>query len=122
VLGTTVEVGAPYYQGVSVAALLRAQPGRPVTLVRQRAIDLLYRYINPLVGGTEGEGWPFDTDINAAPIAQMLEGIEGVDRVEEVLLFEHDLRTGRRYGVGKELIRLDAHSLFLSARHQIVVR
>jgi predicted phage baseplate assembly protein len=122
VLGTTVEVGAPYYQGVSVAALVKAQPGRPVTLVRQRAIDLLYRYINPLVGGTEGDGWPFDTDINAAPIAQMLEGIEGVDRVEEVLLFEHDLRTGRRYGVGKELIRLDAHSLFLSARHQIVVR
>ncbi|MEY2420300.1 MAG: hypothetical protein QOI95_367 [Acidimicrobiaceae bacterium] len=122
VLGTTVEVGAPYYQGVTVAALLRAQPGRPVTLVRQRAIDLLYRYINPLVGGTEGTGWPFDTDLNAAPIAQMLEGIEGVDRVEEVLLFEHDLRTGRRYGTGKELIRLDAHSLFLSARHQIVVR
>ncbi|MEY2450512.1 MAG: hypothetical protein QOD92_86 [Acidimicrobiaceae bacterium] len=122
VLGTTVEVGAPYYQGVSVAALLKAQPGRPVTLVRQRAVDMLYRYINPLVGGTEADGWPFDTDINAAPIAQMLEGIEGVDRVEEVLLFEHDLRTGRRYGVGKELIKLDAHSLFLSARHQIVVR
>ena len=122
VLGTTVEVGVPYYQGVTVAALVRAQPGRPTTLVRQRAIDVLYRYINPLTGGVDGDGWPFDTDLNAAPLAQMLESIEGVDRVEEVLLFEHDLRTGRRHGGGKELIRLDAHSLFLSARHQVVVR
>jgi hypothetical protein len=90
--------------------------------VRQRAVDLLYRYINPLTGGVDGDGWPFDTDLNAAPIAQLLEAIEGVDRVEEVLLFEHDLRTGLRHGGGKELIRLDSQSLFLSARHQVVVR
>jgi predicted phage baseplate assembly protein len=122
VLGTTVEVGVPYYQGVTVAALVQAQPGRPATLVRQRAVDLLYRYINPLTGGVDGDGWPFDTDLNAAPIAQLLEAIEGVDRVEEVLLFEHDLRTGLRHGGGKELIRLDSQSLFLSARHQVVVR
>ncbi|HEY2811891.1 MAG TPA: putative baseplate assembly protein [Acidimicrobiales bacterium] len=122
VLGTTIEVGVPYYQGVTVAALIRALPGRPATLVRQRALDLLNEFVNPLTGGVEGNGWPFDTDINAAPIAQMLEAVEGVDRVEEVLLFEYDLRTGRRHGSGKELIRLDRQSLFLSAGHQVVVR
>jgi len=122
VLGTTVEVGVPYYQGVTVAVLVRALPGRPATLVRQRALDILNEFVNPLTGGPEGDGWPFDTDINAAPIAQMIEGVEGVDRVEEVLLFEYDLRNGRRHGTGKELIRLDEQSLFLSAAHQVVVR
>jgi predicted phage baseplate assembly protein len=121
-LGTTVAVGTPYYQGVTVAALIQALPGRPAPLVRQRALDLLYRYINPLVGGNDGTGWPFDVDLNAAPIAEMLEAIEGVERVEEVLLFEYDLRTRRRYGVGRELIHLDRQSLFLSAAHQVVVR
>lgn len=121
-LGATVEIGTPYYQGVTVAALVQSLPGRPANLVRQRALDVLYRYINPLSGGPDGEGWGFDTDLNAAPIAEMLESIEGVDRVEEVLLFEFDLRTGRRHGPGKELIRLDRQSLFLSARHQVVVR
>lgn len=121
-LGTTVEVGTPFYQGVTVAALLQALPGRPATLVRQRAVDLLYRFVNPLTGGTSGEGWPFDTDINAAPLVEMLEAIEGVERVDEVLLFEFDLRTGRRYGVGREMIKLDRQSLFLSAHHQVVVR
>ncbi|HET9077887.1 MAG TPA: putative baseplate assembly protein [Acidimicrobiales bacterium] len=121
-LGATVDIGTPFYQGVTVAALIQALPGRPAALVRQRALNLLYRYINPLTGGTDGDGWAFDTDLNAAPIAEMLEGIEGVDRVEEVLLFAYDLRTDQRIGAGREVIRLDRQSLFLSARHQVVVR
>jgi predicted phage baseplate assembly protein len=122
ILGTTVEIVTPFYQGVTVAVLLQTLPGRPPTLVRQRALDLLYRYVNPLVGGTGGEGWLFDTDLNAAPIAELLEAVEGVERVEEVLLFEYDLRTGQRLGPGRELVQLDRQSLFLSARHQVVVR
>jgi len=122
ILGTAVEIGTPFYQGVTVAALVHALPGRPAGLVRQRALELLFRYVNPLVGGPDGNGWPFDTDLNAAPLAQLLEGVEGVERVDEVLLFEYDLRSGGRYGAGRELIRLDRQSLFLSAGHQVVVR
>lgn len=121
-VGTSVEVSTPYYQGVSVAALIRSLPGRPPALIRQRAADMLNRFVNPLTGGPEGTGWPFDTDLNSVTLAQMLEGMEGVERVEEVVLFEYDLRTGQRLGGGKDLIRLDRHSLFLSARHQVVVR
>ena len=121
-LGATVDIGTPYYQGVTVAALIQALPGRPAALVRQRALDVLYRWVNPLTGGPDGDGWAFDTDLNAAALSELLEAIEGVDRVEEVLLFAYDLRTGQRVGPGRELIRLDRQSLFLSARHQVVVR
>jgi predicted phage baseplate assembly protein len=122
VVGTAVEVGTPYYQGVSVAALVHAGPGRPAGLVRHRAVEALTRYLNPLTGGPEGTGWPFDADVNAAAIAQLLEAVDGIERVEEALLFEYDLRTGRRLGGGKDIIRLDDHSLFLGAAHQVVVR
>ena len=121
-VGTAVEVGTPYYQGVSVAALVHAPPGRPAALVRQRAIDELTRYIHPLTGGADGAGWLFDADLNAAAIAQLLETVEGVDRVDEVQLFEYDLRTGQRIGAGRDVIRLDRHSLFLSGPHRVVVR
>jgi predicted phage baseplate assembly protein len=121
-VGTVVEVGTPYYQGVSVAALVRGLPGPPTALVRQRALDLLYRYVNPLVGWVDGSGWPFDTDLNAASLAQLLEAVEGVERVDDVLLFEYDLRTGARHGMGREVIQLDRQSLFLAAAHQVVVR
>jgi predicted phage baseplate assembly protein len=122
IIGTAVEVGTPYYQGVSVVALVHTPPGRPAALVRQRVIDTLTRYINPLTGGAEGAGWMFDTDLNSAVVAQLVESVEGVERVEELLLFEYDLRTGRRLGSGRDAIRLDRHSLFLSAKHQVVVR
>ena len=52
----------------------------------------------------------------------MLEAVEGVERVEEVLLFEYDLRNRRRLGAGRDVLPLDRHSLFLSADHQVVVR
>lgn len=122
IVGTAIEVGTPYYQGVSVAALVHAPAGRPLALVRQRAVAELTRYINPLTGGADGAGWLFDADLNAASIAQLLEGIEGIDRVDEVQLFEYDLRSGARYGAGRDVIRLDAHSLFLSGPHRVVVR
>jgi predicted phage baseplate assembly protein len=122
VVGTAVEVSTPFYQGVSVVALVHAAPGRPEALVRQRAITALQRFVNPLVGGPDGTGWPFDVDLNVAVVTQVLESVEGVERVDEALLFEHDLRTGRRLGTAKDVIRLDRQSLFLSADHQVVVR
>jgi predicted phage baseplate assembly protein len=122
ILGTAIEIGTPFYQGVTVAALLAARPGRPVTLVRERALSALYRYLNPLTGGPNGTGWPFDADLNSANVFQLLEAVDGVERVEEVLFFEHDLRNHERVGFGKELVKLERDSLFLSANHQVVVR
>jgi len=121
-VGTAVEIGTPYYQGVSVAALVHTSPGRAAKVVQQQAMDALTRYINPLTGGAEGSGWHFDTHLTTSVVAQLLESMEGVERVEEVLLFEYDLRSDRRIGSGRDTIRLTPDSLFLSARHQVVVR
>ncbi len=122
ILGTTIEIGTPYYQGVTVATLLTARPGRPSTLVRDRALGALYHYLNPVTGGPDGNGWGFDSDLNSASVYQLLEAIEGVERVDEVLFFEYDLRNHERIGYGKDLVKLDRDSLFLSANHQVVVR
>jgi len=122
ILGTEVEIGTPYYQGVSITALMKSLPGRPAGVVRSRALEVLYAYLNPITGGSEGKGWPFDTDLNAATVNQVLEAVDGVERVDEVLFFEYDLRNGVRHGAGKELIRLAPDSLFVSKKHRIVMR
>jgi hypothetical protein len=121
-VGTSVEVGTPYYQGISVAALVHAPAGRPLALIRQRAVAALTRYLHPLTGGVDGDGWLFDADVNAATITQLLEAVEGIDRVDEVLLYEYDLRSGQRIGGGRDVVRLDVQSLFLSGPHRVVVR
>ena len=122
VLGSKIEIGTPYYQGVTVAALVSARPGRPPSLIQDRARRALYDFINPLTGGPEGRGWAFDADLNAAQVIQLLDAIEGVERVDEVLFFEYDLRNQERMGFGKELVKLAPDSLFLSTNHQVIVR
>lgn len=122
ILGSRIEIGTPYYQGVTVAALLTAQPNRPPSLVRDRAMRRLYDFVNPLTGGPDGTGWPFDADLNSALVYQTLEAVEGVGSVNEVLFFEYDLRNHERVGFAKELVKLAPDSLFLSASHQVVVR
>ena len=120
-LGTSVEISTPYYQGLTVATRLKLLPGRPHEAVQQRALDLLYTYLNPLVGGSRGNGWPFDEEAGAAMVYELLEGVDGVNYVDDVVLFEADLRNRRRVGKGKEWARLDSDSLFLSFAHRVVV-
>jgi predicted phage baseplate assembly protein len=117
-LGATVEISTPYYQGVTVATHLHASPtasDQVMARIRSDALEVLYSWVNPLVGGFDGEGWPWDTDLNAASLTELLERLPGVERVDEVLLFECDLRCGERYGQAKQVLRLDERSLFLSA-------
>ena len=120
-LGTSVEISTPYYQGLTVAARIRLIPGRPHEAVRQRALDALYAYINPLVGGSRGTGWPFNEEAGAAMVYELLDNVEGVSSVDDALLFEADLRNRRRIGKGKEWARLGPDSLFLSFAHRVVV-
>lgn len=122
VLGSTVEIGTPFYTGVSVAALVAALPGRPAAVVRDRATDAINAFLDPINGGPDGRGWPFDDDLRVHTLFRVLEGVEGVDRVEEVLLFDYDLRSGQRLGTGRDVIRLSSDALFLSACPQVVVR
>jgi hypothetical protein len=122
VLGSTVEIGTPFYTGVSVAALVAALPGRPADVVRYRATDAINAFLDPVSGGRDGRGWPFDDDLRVHALFRVLEGVDGVDRVEEVLLFDYDLRSGQRFGPGRDVIRLTADGLFLSACPQVVVR
>lgn len=121
-VGVPLELGTPYYQGVSVAALIRSLPARPAQMVRQRVVDQLTRFVHPLTGGTDGAGWPFDAPLTSTAVTQVIESVEGVLAVDELQLFEYDLRTGRRVGGGRESIPLAEHALFLSADHRVVVR
>lgn len=121
-LGSVIQIGTPYYQGISVAALIAATPGRPVDLVRERALDALYGWINPITGGPGGAGWPFDADLTAGGVAELLAAVDGVERVDEAVLFPADVRNRVRVGHGKELVRLSPESLFLSFAHRVVVR
>ncbi len=120
ILGAALEIGPPIYQGVSIVARVQVDAGRDPDLVRHRALQALYRYVNPVVGGPDGEGWPFNRDLNVAQVFALLSDIEGVARIDEVLLFPVDLATQQRAPAGQQQIALENGALFVSFRHIVI--
>lgn len=120
-LGSTIEVAAPYYQGVSVAVWAVGRRRASPEAVKERVRQALYDHINPVSGGAHGKGWPFDTDLNASNLVQFLGAVEGVERVKRLALFRADARNGRRVGEAQQVVAAAPDSLFLSFKHQVVV-
>jgi predicted phage baseplate assembly protein len=121
ILTTTVEIGTPFYQGLTVVARVRGGPAGDPELLRDRLLTAAYRYVNPLIGGPDGTGWPFGREVNLGEIFALLAGVEGAVGIEEVRLFLADLRTGERRE-GRQRVRLSPDAVFASFQHQVLVR
>ena len=122
VIGASVELTAPYYLGVSVAALVRPSIGAAAPAVRNRVLDALYRHLSPVDGGSDGRGWPWGTTVTTASLVGLVSELEGVAAVDELFMFEVDLRNGVRLGDAVDAVTLDDRTLVLGARHRVVVR
>ena len=121
-LGATVEVTTPYYQGVSPVLQVRGAVGRSPVAVKERVVAAIHRFLSPVEGGPRGDGWPFGTDLSAATLVSVVSEVEGVAAVEDLALFELDLRNDQRVGDASDIVHLDEHSLFLAGKVQVVVR
>jgi len=121
-LTTQVRIDVPSYQGITVAAeVFAASMVRPEK-IRADAEAALYAFVNPITGGPDGRGWPFDTDLSIGDIFSVLRGVAGVVRAETVHLFLADLRGGRQPEEAGQRVRLAPDELFLSVGHRVVVR
>jgi predicted phage baseplate assembly protein len=120
IIGSTVNVEPPQYQGVTVVARLhpnrRADPER----VHRDAVDALHRYFDPLVGGADGRGWPWGRPVQAGDAFGVLQAVDGVDVVDDVRLFGANPVTGER-GQSTARIELGPNSLVFSFEHQVQV-
>ena len=117
-----IQVGTPAYQGIKVVGEVRGAVGvRPET-VRERAEQALYRFVNPLTGGPDGQGWPFDQDLTIYDVHGVLRSVAGVLDVKTVHFLTVDLRHPEQPEQVDQRVRLLPEALFLSYQHRIVVR
>lgn len=120
-LGTRLSIGPPFYQGVTVSAAIRVQRATARRdEIRDAALDAIYRYLDPLTGGSAGTGWPFGRPLRAGEIFSALQRVPGVDLVDEVTLVAADPLTARR-GDPTDRIELSAAALFFSYEHSVRV-
>jgi predicted phage baseplate assembly protein len=119
-VGARVSIEPPLYRGVTVVARLVARPRTNRARIQEDALDALYKLLNPLTGGADGDGWPFGRPVYAGEVFAALQAVVGVELVEDVRLFGANPVTGER---GKETSRLELepNSLVYSYSHQIRV-
>jgi predicted phage baseplate assembly protein len=120
VIGVRVLTEPPAYRGITVVARLRARsrtnPGR----LQEAALEALYAYFHPISGGPEGSGWPFGRPVQVGEVYAVLQGVGGLELVEDVRLFGADPITGQR-GQSVPRLDLDPNALVFSYEHQVLV-
>jgi predicted phage baseplate assembly protein len=119
-IGARVIVEPPAYQGVTVVAMMRARPWADPNRLQTNATQALFDYLHPISGGREGTGWPFGRPVLIGEIFALLQGLPGVEIVEDVRLFAANPITGDR-GQAAQRVDVAPHALVYSYQHQVRV-
>lgn len=118
-VGTRITVEPPVYRGVTVVARLRAASRFDPERLQENAIEALFRYFHPTLGGPDGEGWPFGRPVLAGEVFAVLGRLRGAELVEDVKVFGADPITGKR-GKATDRLEVEPHALVFSYEHQVM--
>ncbi|MDP2712862.1 MAG: putative baseplate assembly protein [Solirubrobacteraceae bacterium] len=98
-LGATLQVAPVRLRGVSVVVELQTEPLADLARIREETLGELYRFLNPLVGGSPGElgrGWEFGRTLNQGELYGVVHAIAGVEYVRLLRMYRADLLTGKQ--------------------------
>jgi predicted phage baseplate assembly protein len=125
-VGVDMTVGIPVYRGVSVVTSLQAMRRAAPDEVKRLALDALYAYFHPVIGGPGGDGWPFGRPIQAGEVHSVLQLVPGVDFVDKVELYAYTVDptapdAGRRGTEPLQRIDVPPDGLVFSFGHDVRV-
>jgi hypothetical protein len=86
VIGTRVEAVTPTYLDVAVQATVQSLTGSNRTSLQQAIVTALNSFLDPLIGGPAGTGWPFGRDVYRSEIMKVIDAVPGVDYVASLAL------------------------------------
>ena len=117
-IGARVVVEPPAYQGVTVVAKIKSQPGSDPNRLEHTAATALYRFLHPIEGGADGKGWPFGRAVHIGEVYAVLQRLDGVELVESARLYAADPITGER-SQALQRVEIGENTLVFSFEHQI---
>jgi uncharacterized phage protein gp47/JayE len=97
-----IGIATPRYVAVGVHATVVPLAADDAARVEQRARDACNRFLHPLAGGFDGNGWQFGQSVYLSQIASLLEGVEGIDYCADIHLSVGDALAGERIPVGAD--------------------
>jgi predicted phage baseplate assembly protein len=111
----------PTYTWVVILSKLRCRPEADRDRVDRDATAMLYRYVHPVFGGTDGKGWPFGRELLVGELYSLLQQIPDVAYVEEIILQEVNPLT-REFGPSVARVSPGADGLLASFEHRVDVQ
>ncbi|TMA24792.1 MAG: putative baseplate assembly protein [Deltaproteobacteria bacterium] len=87
-----VNVGKPKLVPVSLELTISLKPGATADRVKADVKDKVKKLLNPLHGGPKADGWPFGRAVGKADLYPIVEGVEGVDRITDLVIVDEGRR------------------------------
>ncbi len=119
-LGTQLAVDGPAYVGVSVEATILVERTANPERVRTDVLQRITEYLDPLLGGADGQGWPFGRDLYLSEMQSVVQSIPGVEYAQDVTLYQVDIQTGQSRAAGQK-VTLAEDVLLLSYEHVVTI-
>ena len=116
---TALVVAEPDYAWVSVEARVNVRRGGDSNVVRQAVEDALYRFIHPLFGGAEGNGWPFGRNLFVSELFSQIQAVPGVEYTEGLRVFQVNPATSEATEV-PQVLSVPATGVLCSFAHQVI--
>jgi predicted phage baseplate assembly protein len=129
VIGTSVHVSTVALREVTVVVEATTAKAALAPDVKKRIEDVLYRYVNPYIGGNldddgDGEGWGWGQDLQLSELRVLVGRVEGVDRLT-LRAYETTLPapagTWDYVQITTGVLELQDHELLASGEHQVKV-
>jgi hypothetical protein len=123
-LGAALDVRGPQYVWVTVEATLRvADRSDPAVHaeVQQRVEAAVSKYLDPLVGGPQENGWPFGRELHVSEVYALLQRVPSVDFVEDVQLHVRQAATNSPIQNVTTRVALPPDGVVCSDPHRISV-
>ncbi len=97
-----VYVTGPNYLPVDVEATLATADPSLAGDLEKGAMAAIEEFLHPLSGGPEGKGWEPGRSVYLSDIAQALQGVDGLDYIEELALYKNGILQGESLTVGPD--------------------
>ena len=118
-VGARVIVQKPRYSGVKIVAKLKASAQADITRLEIEATSALQGFFHPIRGGRDGRGWEFGRPVHIGEVYAVLQGVPGVEFVEDSRIFPIN-PWGGNVGEQQQRILLSPSALVFSVNHQVV--
>lgn len=89
-VGTIIEVKAPVYTDVMIDIKIVCYPYAKPDVVLEKIRKEITEYLDPLVGGTEKNGWPYGRALTVFEIDRIIEETEGVEHAKSVVFDKNE--------------------------------